>query len=385
MKSWQCGYDLEYLKGIESFYQEYNNYALSPFAQFKKNDIAKALKNKELVLKYPSKDNGLGYNINAVFTIKQVKVRTPIYAYNDVLIGRKEKGDIVISHLAGDLDTLIANLMCYEDHGCWLYVWAENKEHNRIAKECGYRYIHGKITTFGEIYSVYYRDKKRNGWFDESRLMPQIEPAEKINVKKLNLVVDLYLIDEIANRLKNLDRDFTNHYSNYNKKHSWSAVSLRGYTNDPGFITKPLEMNDKWHKEHEDWIFKLQDTPMYDLFPEVRKLLAFLDGPVHRIRFMALAPNDGELRRHTDLVDPEMGVKPGNLVRLHFPIITNPKVIFTSWNYNGKQTKINMKVGECFYLDIRKPHRAINGGKERRIHLVVDAEVTPKLLGIING
>jgi hypothetical protein len=31
-----------------------------------------------------------------------------------------------------------------------------------------------------------------------------------------------------------------------------------------------------------------------------------------------------------------------------------------------------MKEGECWFLDTRKPHQAINGGTEERIHLVVD-------------
>jgi aspartyl/asparaginyl beta-hydroxylase (cupin superfamily) len=31
-----------------------------------------------------------------------------------------------------------------------------------------------------------------------------------------------------------------------------------------------------------------------------------------------------------------------------------------------------MKTGEAWFLDTRKPHRAINGGEEDRIHLVID-------------
>ena len=33
-----------------------------------------------------------------------------------------------------------------------------------------------------------------------------------------------------------------------------------------------------------------------------------------------------------------------------------------------------MKEGELWYLDIRKPHTAINNGEQTRIHLVVDVE-----------
>jgi hypothetical protein len=33
-----------------------------------------------------------------------------------------------------------------------------------------------------------------------------------------------------------------------------------------------------------------------------------------------------------------------------------------------------MSKNECWFLDTRKPHMAINGGDEERIHLVVDIE-----------
>ena len=31
-----------------------------------------------------------------------------------------------------------------------------------------------------------------------------------------------------------------------------------------------------------------------------------------------------------------------------------------------------MKEAEAWYLDVRKPHRAVNGGDTHRIHLVID-------------
>ena len=31
-----------------------------------------------------------------------------------------------------------------------------------------------------------------------------------------------------------------------------------------------------------------------------------------------------------------------------------------------------MGLGECWYLDMRKPHTAVNGGNENRFHLVFD-------------
>ena len=42
-----------------------------------------------------------------------------------------------------------------------------------------------------------------------------------------------------------------------------------------------------------------------------------------------------------------------------------------------------MKVGEAWYLDVRKPHRAVNGGDTERIHIVVDVVSNQELRNLI--
>ena len=49
MKDWQRGFELQYLKNLEQKYVDYNAYTLSPFAQFKKNNIAESLHKGTLV------------------------------------------------------------------------------------------------------------------------------------------------------------------------------------------------------------------------------------------------------------------------------------------------------------------------------------------------
>jgi hypothetical protein len=131
-------------------------------------------------------------------------------------------------------------------------------------------------------------------------------------------------------------------------------------------------MNDKWKEENKDNVFGLIDTPLYEVFPEVREFVEQLGKKIHRVRFMRLKPGGGELERHTDQVDSDSGGSKGKLARIHVPIKTNDDVIFTVWNTKGKPEKINMKVGEYWFLDTRKAHQAINGGAEERIHLVID-------------
>ena len=74
---------------------------------------------------------------------------------------------------------------------------------------------------------------------------------------------------QLAKQLEEMNIEYTNHYSNYNKAKSWSAISLRGYKNDYRFITKPVEMNKKWQKENENEVFEMQDTDWRKKFPLV--------------------------------------------------------------------------------------------------------------------
>src|SRR5206468_2956227 len=131
--------------------------------------------------------------------------------------------------------------------------------------------------------------------------------------------------------------------------------------------------------KHAGEHFGLQDTVLRLRLPAIDALhrpLTALARP-HRIRLMRLAPGGGELRRHADLTDPESGIADGRVARFHFPLTTNPDVVFTSWDARGRRHEANMAAGECWYLDTRKPHAAVNRGATERIHLVVDVEANP--------
>ena len=371
MKDWQNGYEINYLKNLCDYYKPYNLYSLSPFSEMKKNDVAVYLKDNKLKI-IKEKEN-----IKCLYAISDTKVKSNITAYNtnDLIIGTKEKGDVVITKIVGDKDVFKNELLKIKSP-VWIYVWAEDKEWNEFFINNDYKYVYGKTTTFGEIYSIYFKDS-----IDSfiPRKFNSISNLEKLNIFKIK-DLDKSIVNSINLKLQNLNLNFINHYSNYNVGKSWSAISLRGYTSDPNFITKPSEMNDKWKKQNKDVDFVLQDTPLRKLFPEVDELLSDFNTEIHRIRFMKLSSGKGELDRHTDQVDSDMGTTIGKLIRIHFPIITNDKVIFTSWNYNGQKTEINMREGECWYLDIRKPHKAINKGDTDRIHLVVDIEINNEII-----
>lgn len=365
MKTWQHGYALDYLKAIEAKYAHYNSYTVSPFVKVKKNNVAQNLKDGTLKQ----------LDDNTFINVTLSKAKSKITMHGDTYIAVKEKDDIVLSELVGDESLLEQEIAKYQDNNCWLYVWAEDVAQNALAERNNFCRVGPKITTFGEIFMIYYRGRPRP--------FPVIDKAEYQSIKKIG-TVNQELIDAIANKLDKLPA-FTNHYSNYNKNKSWGALSLRGYSSDPFFITKPIEMNAKWQEENKDKVFALQDTELFEQFEEVRELLKPYGDKLHRVRFMRLRPGGGELERHTDQVDPDSGGSLGKLSRLHFPIKTNDDVKFTVWHTDGNPKYIHMQKYECWFLDTRKPHMAINGGEDERIHLVVDLVTEKKLHELIIG
>ena len=369
MKAWQKGYHLEYLEEIVDKFKDFNELSCSPFSEMSKNKVAEALEKGHIEILD-----------NAIIESYINRNRNEITAGGHVVVGIKEDGDRIVTKISGNVLSLVERLKSYTEP-TWLFIWEESSAQKNVATLAGYKKIGAKITSFAEIYGVYFRDVP--GFFsDEDRPHIKIPEYEKLALTKLKIEktypIETALVS-IKDKLKNLP-EFTNHYSNYNDKGSWSALSLRGYRPDPTFITKPIEMNKKWKAENPGSLnWQIEDTSLRGLFPEVEVLLNQLPGEKHRIRFMKLKPKGGELRRHTDLVDPDQGLADGKLARIHFPIVTNDKVEFQNWDWNGKGDPINMKVGEAWYLDVRKPHRAINGGKTQRIHMVVDVESNEEL------
>lgn len=372
MKDWQHGFELEDLKKLEAFYAPHNKHAISVFGKFKKNDIASHLHKGTLRL---FQENGEAPS--AAMVVERAKVAGKITMFPGVVIGEKMKGDITLSRLCGDPLTLLDALDENGEFGknCWLITYAGNKDIRRVAERSGFEYRGYKVTSFSEVLSVYFRNDLMNFG---PRKHPVVRPADLVGMAKIANVNTSHH-PHILDTIRAMCPVFTNHYSNYNQKDAWSALSLRGYSSNPSFITKPAEMNEKWHEAHKDEQFELQDTKVYKYFPEVRELLSFLDGEVHRVRFMRLAPSGGELQRHTDQVDSDAGNSLGALARLHFPLKTNKKVIFSTWNENDERENYHYGFGECWVIDTRKPHMAVNGGNQERIHLVVDTIVTPKL------
>ena len=375
MKDWQCGIELDDLLDQEKIWARYNKVCLSPFLEQKKHRIASAIEREDYVC-------GLEWAVQS--RLLKVKSTINMYTAYDIPIATVEKGDRVVDKIVFNQPESIIEVLRSYTEDTFLFIHEEVGVDRFVAKQAGYKKIGIKINTFGDIQGVYFKEFQPSVFgereFPEQNMML---PVEKLVLIKTNIPDVSNICDIIAQRLEVMDYEFTNHYSNYNKDKSWSAISLRGYTPDWAFITKPAEMGKKWRWDNKDTEFKLQDTDIRKMFPEVEDILRWLPGRPHRIRFMNLAPGGGELQRHTDQVDPDAGVQDRKLMRFHFPIVTNKDVIFNQWDWHAELVEAHMKVGECWYLDVRKPHRAINSGTEMRTHLVVDVEANDEVRALI--
>ena len=371
MKDWQKGIPLEILLRLEKPWERYNERCLSPFLEMKKNKIAAAM--------YEGKYE---YGDEWAIQSRRLKVKTKINMYSayDIPIATVEKGDRIVDRIAYNQPEAVVRVLKNYDEDAFLFINEEHSIDRFVASQARYEKVGIKINTFGDIQGVYFKGRET---FLGERSFPETSETEKAVLRKTTIPDVSNLCDIIKQRLEIMDYEFTNHYSNYNKGKSWSAISLRGYTPEWSFITKPAEMSKKWKEENKDVEFKLQDTELRKMFPEVEELLRWLPGEPHRIRFMNLAPGGGELERHTDQVDPDAGVGDDKLMRFHFPIVTNTDCQFSQWDYQAERVRCHMDVGECWYLDVRKPHQAINAGTEMRTHLVVDIEANDEVRSLI--
>ena len=360
MKAWQKGYELDTLIEWTNKFEEYNNFCHSPFAKAKKNGMASSLSENKLF----EKDNVV-YEIRTAKTTSKVKMFGAGPEIATVLPGEK-----VITKLSSTFNpvdigkyfevqnehiTNIKNVLNTIEPPVWCHIFEEDKRNKAAVKLADFQKIGTKVSTFSDIIGVYYKGGRK--------FIP-VPETENINIKKTKLQFDDTIIDSLVEELISMNLEYTNHNSNYNRKQSWKALALYGFEKDSTYVDKMAD-----NKETRP----LVQTDLYDkLKDKVDHFLNQLPGRFDRVRFMTLKPGGGELARHTDQTDPTWGTTDGKMIRMHMPLKTNPAVIFSSWDNDGKQDYYNMKKGECWFLDTRRPHTAINGGDDIRIHLVAD-------------
>ena len=148
--------------------------------------------------------------------------------------------------------------------------------------------------------------------------------------------------------------DWIPHFNIHHHDGGWSGVALRAPGGDPTKIYPD-----------PDAPLAYAATPWLARCPAAQTALSALRCPIGSARFLRLAPGS-KIREHRDY---DLAFADGEL-RLHIPVTTDGDVEFV---LAGE--RIDMRPGECWYLDVNRRHRVENRGARDRVHLVVDCAV----------
>lgn len=155
-------------------------------------------------------------------------------------------------------------------------------------------------------------------------------------------------IRQINNQAWNL------HYQKLHYEGDWSAVPLRSIDGDAGNIFVSPENN----AEYKNTVF-LNNSAYF------QEILSSFKCPLSGVRLLKL--NAGAvIREHKDA---ELCYEKGE-IRIHIPVATRNDVEFYLDN-----ERMDLKEGECWYMNFNLPHSVNNKSKVDRIHLVIDAKV----------
>ena len=215
MKDWQKGYELDTLIEWTDKFDGYNKYCHSPFIKAKKNGMATSLSKDNL---YEAGD--VAYEMRTAKTKSKVKMFGAGPEFAEVL-----KGEKVITKLSnGNSDVLGAI-----EEPVWCHIFEEDANNKQAVLDAGFRKIGTKVSTFSDIIGVYYKG--------ERKFIP-VPETENINIVKTRLEFDHDIIDMLVDELINMNLEYTNHNSNYNKNKSWQALSLLGFSEDSSYVDK---------------------------------------------------------------------------------------------------------------------------------------------------
>lgn len=374
MKEWQKGIPLEPLREIAALFKDYDRgMVLGAFGATKERDVANAWAAGDLRL---VRD---GETVVGALLVKRLRAGSKVVDFTGEVRASTRAGDLQIrgfacrdgydEDLAGALRDLVGGEVA------WIETWNEHP-----------RALGTVLAAFGErarsvAVKVKASSEQRRVFVVGDRAVSELSDSDNATLSRLDLDLD---VEAFADEVEAASVGWAEHYSSYNKRKSWWAVSLRGYGGRVGFIEKPDEMSKAWKKKNAEKLeWKIEDTPLRAQLPGVEEILSAIPGKKHRVRLMRLDGAGGELSRHADITDRTAGTSDGSLMRIHVPLRTSPGVRFQSWTAEGSVLDRHFAPGEVFYLDTRKPHRAINEGDASRIHLVVDVEASEALRSLL--
>lgn len=109
---------------------------------------------------------------------------------------------------------------------------------------------------------------------------------------------------------------------------------------------------------------QFSDTPLLEGCRNIRAALAVFRCPLNSVRLLRLGAGS-RVREHRDYgLEFEKGE-----ARFHIPVISGGA------DFILESRPVIMRPGECWYVDVNRPHSVVNTGPGTRIHLVLDCTV----------
>ncbi|MFB9924164.1 aspartyl/asparaginyl beta-hydroxylase domain-containing protein [Amycolatopsis halotolerans] len=118
-------------------------------------------------------------------------------------------------------------------------------------------------------------------------------------------------------------------------------------------------------------LYDFAKTPLAREAPYLTSIIDSLPGEVRTVRLIRMGPG-GRLGEHRDRCGFDYGT-----LRLHVPIVTNPKAIL---KIGGEVHR--WQPGSLWYGDFSRRHEAWNDGPSARVHLLLDTLITRELLDL---
>lgn len=194
-------------------------------------------------------------------------------------------------------------------------------------------------------------------------------PIER-NYMKIN--PNLFDLKNIKKEIQNLDIIWINKDIITN---NWESLTLKSqYGEEQSFLKKTNFSN---------YIY----TNIIEKLPSIKNLLESIPTDIYLVRLLKLK-RGGKIKFHTD---EEVFKKKNQIIRVHLPIFTHPKVIFqigypiqspakgfNIWNAEVLY-ETHLHEGYLYYTNVNTLHSVVNNSLIDRIHLVIDMKPFFKL------
>ena len=375
----------EMFKNHAKFYQNYDvpsQWKTQPIASKEQNlDPFKKINWKNL---YDANEKGrlffkeIDGELVWSYIIGESKTNRGVKDFADDIVGTIKVGDLQVSRFAykdnykqdliNDIEDKrkIDNFMFKDDKkDLWFTdVNMELDKDKSLCHDINSTWLSSKVTAVGsEVRGIWYSgDTKQKGF----------QPYEDLKIKKMN-------ISSITNKeCKELVSDIINYQEALN---SWSYDGINGNYGGPEKTWSTIEIVPINPNSEIDY-------KIIDNLPKLKKIIEDITT-VEKCTWIVITrvePKKGIIMRHSDIghdswdYQTKNGLKLGQSLRVHFPLQVDNDCVFTQVGIDGIEEDYNLKVGEYYYMDKRKPHWVVNNSDNFRFHVIMDLECEQKHL-----